>query len=712
MVVLFAVTSFVTAALLFLVQPMVGKMVLPAFGGSPQVWTTAMLFFQVALLVGYGYTHLATNRLTPRLQPRLHLVLAIMPLVVLPIALDVRPSGAPGIAPSLELLAGLFLGVAAPFVLVATSGPLLQRWFSWTDHPRAHDPYFLYAAGNLGSMLGLLAYPLLLERWLDVPAQAWLWAAGYVVMLGLVGACAWVALRRAGDRATRALEAVAPTGSQAAPVTGMRRARWVLLAFVPSSLMLAVTTHVSTDVAAVPLLWIVPLALYLATFVVAFGGRQPVALRVATRLLPPLALLALFSGYALVPFQLTIVVQLSVVAVGGLVAHGQLAGDRPATDALTGFYLLIAIGGALGGIFNGIIAPLLFPAVWEHAITLAVAVALIIDWRAITPASIRTRKALSIAVAAVAAAAPYGVYLALGTAVAGSLMALAALAAGLLFATTRVARTSAFGMGMAAVALVPLVGSLAIADSTYRTFFGVHRILSDDALVILMHGTTLHGSQDLSADGDRSILTTYYHPDGPLGDLAANYFAGERVGVVGLGTGALAAYGTPGQTVVFHEIDPTVVDIAHRHFTYLADSDADIDIVLGDGRLTLEEVPPGSYGILVMDAFTSDAIPVHLLTIEALEGYLTVVGDGVVAVHISNRYLDLRPVLGGGAAAVGAEAVWLLRDPNVEHGSSGLWVALARDGATLDPLRSAGWHELDGGQPWTDRRSDLIAVLR
>ena len=275
LVALFGIASFVAAGLVFLVQPMVARMVLPLLGGTPAVWNTSMVFFQAALLGGYAYAHFSIRALGVRRQSWLHLLLLALPLLLLPIALPVGWTPPTEGSPALWLLVVLAVAVGAPFFAVSTASPVLQRWLSVTDHPAARDPYFLYAAGNLGSMLGLLAYPFLLERWLDVPAQAWFWAAGYVVMLGLVGACAWVALRRAGDRASRAPEPVAPTGSQAAPVTGMRKARWVLLAFVPSSLMLAVTAYLSTDIAAVPLLWVIPLALYLVTFVVTFSAYAP-----------------------------------------------------------------------------------------------------------------------------------------------------------------------------------------------------------------------------------------------------------------------------------------------------------------------------------------------------------------------------------------------------------------------------------------------------
>jgi hypothetical protein len=383
MVLLYVLTSFLTASLLFLVQPMVGRMVLPAFGGSPQVWTTSMLFFQVALLAGYGYTHVTTTRLSVRVQPWVHLGIAALPLAVLPIALAVTPSGRGGLAPSIELLTGLTVGVAAPFIVIATSGPLIQRWFSWTAHPQAHDPYFLYAAGNVGSAFGLVAYPLFLEPALPIYGQAWVWAIGYGVALVFLAACAIVLHRR--RRPTDAVPATATTfdapGAARAPIGGRRAGRWVLLAFVPSSLMLAATSLMSTDIAAVPLLWIVPLGLYLLSFTVAFSARGPQALRWAIAIAPLIIVGAVSVRPVGAPLGLALGTQALLVLVGGVIAHGMLAADRPPPALLTRFYLLIAIGGALGGLFNGLIAPWLFPTLLEYAFTVALLAGLVIRWR-------------------------------------------------------------------------------------------------------------------------------------------------------------------------------------------------------------------------------------------------------------------------------------------------------------------------------------------
>jgi hypothetical protein len=711
-VVLFTAASFLTAALLFLVQPMVGRMVLPAFGGSPQVWTTSMLFFQVALLIGYGYTHLATTRLPRRTQPWWHLGLLLLPLALLPIALDVAPSGRGGLAPSFELLGGLALGVAAPFVLVATSGPLVQRWFSWTDHPRGGDPYFLYAAGNLGSALGLVAYPLVVEPLLDVPEQARWWAGGYVLAVLLLTGCALVSRRRPALHTT----ADDPGGRDPAVPGRRRTARWVLLAFVPSSLMLAATAHLTTDVAAVPLLWIVPLGVYLLTFSVAFSRAGPTATRIATWLAAPTVVTAIALGPDVLGVSIAVAAQVALVAVGGLVAHGQLAADRPAPAQLTRFYLWVAVGGALGGVLNGLLAPLLFPTVVEHGLIAAAMLALVVRWRELVvgaaswPAPVRLAAALLLAALPVAT-----IVLALrGPIPDATWLRLGLFALLLVPLATRVGRSGAVGLAVAAIAVVPHVQSVVQAEEVERTFFGVHRVLVDGGLVELLHGTTLHGTQDRATLASRRIPTTYYGREGPFGAIGEQLLPRGDVGVIGLGSGAIAAYGTPGQRLVFHEIDPAVERLARVHFTYLADSAADVEVVLGDGRRTVAAVD-AAYHSLLVDAFSSDAIPVHLLTVEAVEAYLaTLAPDGILGLHITNRHLDLRPVAAGIARELDLHAV-------IGDGEAGgyrsVWVVLARDGEVLEPLEADGYTDLLAEVPaeadvvWTDRRSDLLQVL-
>lgn len=704
---LYTAASLVTASLLFVVQPMVARMVLPAFGGSPQVWTTAMLFFQAALLAGYGYTHVTTTRVPAARQPIVHLTVMALPLLLLPISLSVAPSGRGGAAPSLELLAGLTLGVAAPFLLIATSGPLLQRWLSWTDHPLSADPYPLYAAGNVGSIGGLLLYPFVLEPRLSVAQQSRLWALGYVVAYLALIACAVPAVR--GRR--RGARSGAPQRPELSPPLGGRRVvRWVWLAFLPSSAMLAVTTYLSTDVAAVPMLWVLPLAVYLATFVIAFSASGPRARSVADRIAVPAAVAALAVTVTSSGLALALVAQLLFVMVTGLACHGRLAGERPPPVQLTRFYVVLAVGGALGGLANGIVAPLLFPVVIEHGLV-AAALAWVVarEQRSPLPGLDHLSVPNRVSVTILAAAVPVGaVLVSFGWHPLPDRLALPVVLLLIVALMAPFARSGAVAAAVTLLALVPGGVQLAQADLVERTFFGVHRVIETADARTLLHGTTVHGEQLLERP---EVATAYYAADGPFGDLA-DIHAGEDVGVIGLGTGAIAAYGSVGQRIVFHEIDPSIVDIASDRFTFIEDSAADVDVVLGDGRLTLADRPV-DYALLAVDAFSSDSIPVHLLTVEAMATYREAVGSaGSVALHLSNRYLDLLPVVAGSARALDVPMLVKQTDEDSELAFPALWVVLTDDAERLEQLRDRGWSAPERvGEPWTDQRSDLWSVV-
>jgi hypothetical protein len=703
---LFTVTSILTASLLFLVQPMVGRMVLPSFGGSPQVWTTAMLFFQTALLLGYGYTHVATSRINRRMQPWVHVGLALLPLVLLPIVVNVNLVSE-DLPPVVKLITGLAAGVAAPFVLVSTSGPLLQRWFSWTDHPNANDPYFLYAAGNIGSIGGLLAYPFVIEPLLTVKQQSQVWTVGYLLVVLLLATCAVVV------RTHRTDTVVAAVTSSPIQIGWSRVCRWLLWAFVPSSLMLAVTSHLSTDIAAVPMMWVLPLTAYLVTFTVAFSIFGSAVAKVATVVAPAVILSAFSVGADTFGATFAIGLQVLLVLVGGLIAHGRLSADRPAPEALTKFYVVIAVGGALGGLFNGIVAPLIFPTVFEYGLICALTLALVVEWQRL----VRTDRISGLIrpfVALVLALLPLALIIvdsdAVGLSPVSHAVVLVALCAVL---ATPLGRSGALGLGALLFALVPQVAELAGSETVERTFFGVHRVTRDGDKLKLVHGSTVHGLQDMTSEESERRPLTYYHQAGPLGDVARLFESGKAVGVVGLGSGTLAAYGRPNQEVVFHEIDQAVVDIANDQFTYLANSPATVTVTLGDGRLTVAEID-SKYAALIVDAFTSDAIPVHLLTIEAIEEYLQAIEpDGFVAFNVSNRFIDLQPVLRGASSKLGLAALTRTGKDTADGGTAAQWVVLARDAKRIDVLKSSGWKPLpQRSVVWTDQRSSVWAVRK
>lgn len=710
-------TTFLGAALLFVVQPLAARTLLPVLGGSPAVWNTAMVFFQTALLAGYLWAHVSVRVAGVRPQARVHVVLALLLASLLPV---VAPTTAPPADASPVGWVLLALGaMVGPFVVVlSANAPLVQRWFAASGHPAARDPYFLYAASNAGSLLALAAYPLLIEPRTTL-AQQWRgWAAGYVAFAVCTAVYALGATRRATDPV-----AAAP----APPGTLAERARWLVLALVPSSLLLAVTQLLSTDIAAVPLLWVLPLGIYLLTFIVAFARRPPVSARAASRVLPWVAVPMAVTSFLLlpgVPVWMVVALQLAGLFVAALACHGRLADERPPPARLTEFYLVLALGGVVGGALTALLAPVVFSWVAEYPIALVAACLLRVP-------SSRARPALDV----VAPVAVAGVFF-----VAGPLLRAAgvadpwwaalgpylAVAAACLFLA---ARRLGFGLALAALLALAQLSPEDANRTVYqtRTFFGVHRVISDpDGFWhSLSHGVTEHGRQARQGEM-RRIPTMYYHPTGPLGDVlrACRATGGlEAVAGVGLGTGALAAYGRPGERLDFFEIDPAVVRIARDPalFSYLADSAATIRVVLGDARRRLAEEPGGGYDLVVLDAFSSDAIPVHLITAEAMRLYATQLRPGgVIAAHVTNRHLDLVPVLAAVAATVEfAGVVRAERDvteaERAQAKEASTWVVLAAPGTpALAALRTAGWAALPPPERrvWTDDYVDLVGALR
>lgn len=620
--------------------------------------------------------HVTTRRLGPRRQPWVHLVLLLLPLLVLPVGLPEHPAPDPGTEPALWLLRVLLVAVGLPFLLLATTGPLLQRWFSWSGHRRAQDPYFLYAASNAGSVVGLLGYPFVIEPTVGLAAQTRWWSIAYGGFLLLVGTCGVLAARAARRGPVVEREPARPAAEEpAAAVSVKQRLTWVGLAFVPSSLMLGVTTHVSTDIAAIPLFWTVPLAVYLATFVVAFARSSRRPPRVAAAVAAALAIPALLDVAAdwNPAVWLLIALHLAVLAAAGLAAHGRLAAGRPPPSQLTGFYLWISVGGALGGLLNGLVAPVVLDRVLEYPLVLALVPLLLLG---LTGDASRPRPLWRQPV----------------------------------LWTTAVLVVGALGASFVSAHVL-------LRD---RTFYGSYRVTGTAEKHSLIHGTTTHGWELL--DGPNAgEPTSYYSRSGPIGDVMTAYGgdpAFRRVGLVGMGVGTLAAYGRPGQRMDFYEIDPAVVRIARDSglFGFLGRSAADVRVVIGDGRLGLMGAPDAAYGLIVLDAFSSDAIPVHLLTEEAIAGYRRKLAPGgVLAVHITNRHLDLAPVLAAEADRLGLVAVRRHQGGGGELSATSDWVVLAPDAASLQPLRAGGgWAELTrekGVRGWTDDYSSLVQVL-
>ncbi len=724
----FSTAIFTSALLMFLVEPLVAKMLLPLLGGAPAVWTTCMLFFQAILLAGYAYAHVTTRWLGPRRQSIAHLGLVAASFVVLPLAIDERAIAAWPAAenPAPRLLWLLLLRLGAPFLVLAATSPLLQRWFSAARDERARDPYFLYVASNLGSMLALIAYPLVVERALGLAAQRRAWTWGYALFAALVVVAAAAPLRSPAREAP--IEAAASPRAIGWP----RRFRWFLLAAVPSSQLLGVTTYVTTDVAGVPLFWIAPLAIYLLTFIFVFARRPPLSHPTVIRYLPLTATLAMLTLVAQVgrPALVLVAIHLAALFFAAMACHGELARDRPAAADLTDFYLSLSIGGVLGGLVNALLAPALLDSLAEYPLAIVATFAAI---PAEGPTSRRGRAADLLVPIGVSLLGAALIVFGLGRGLPVDGRAFAALigAPFLINYVTR-RRPRRFGLGLAGLALAGTLFPGVVGRTIFRErgFFGLVRVSIDPTgrFRQVAHGNTVHGRQSLDPAHAKEP-TGYYAASGPLGDVFAMHAAtsaNERVGVIGLGTGGMAAYARRGERWTFFEINPVMVRVARdpRFFTYLADAfphDEGLTIELGDARLRLHDAPDGSFGLLVLDAFNSDSIPAHLLTREALRLYLQKLAPGGALVfHLSNDYLDLVPVVSDLAADAGL--VLYVRDDttltraDVAAGKlASRWAVLARDEADLRalPRSERGFRRTRTARraPWTDDDTNVVGAL-
>jgi hypothetical protein len=768
---LFATTLFLSAALLFLVQPLVGKLLLPLLGGTPAVWNTCLVFFQGLLLAGYYYAHAATDRLGVRRQARWHLALLLLAPAALAAGWLLAGSPLPVLGrlvpvdeefPVLPVLALLTLAVGAPVLVLATTGPLLQRWRA----AAGTDPYVLYAASNAGSLVGLLAYPLAVEPTLSLTTQQHLWAAGVVVYVVLVAWCAALTASRddpvhhsgvgggqgLGDETPPKTPGPNPWVEPDAPLPARRVLRWLALAALSSALLNAVTAHLTTDLAPMPLLWVVPLALYLVSFILVFA-RWPERLhwlvgRVAPMLL--LFLVVVLVTDAREPLALVLGLHLGVFFVLTLLCHGELARDRPPPTQLTAFYLYLSLGGVLGGLFTALVAPVVFHRVGVVEYPLALVLAALVRpgplpgaWGRNAPKADERPRPADVVAPLLLGLATVGLILGvprlLGPPPAPSspdAVVDRLLRGGLMFgvpavlAFTLVRRPARYALALAALLLASALypGPHGRALYTERNFFGTLRVTRspDGQFYRLVHGTTQHGQQRIDDTADPPKPLMYYHPTGPAGRVLDRLLAGRRrrVGAVGLGCGAMASYARPGEEWVFWEIDPAVVRVARDtgYFTYLDRCKGDLRIVLGDARRQLEREPGGRFDLLILDAFSSDAIPVHLLTREALALYLDKLApNGLLLFHVSNRYLDLPPLLARLAEAHDPPLAARVDDdsPTSAQEADGkmrsVWVLLARSDDDLrEACKDIHWQPIPArpGPVWTDTFSNLLGVWK
>ncbi len=721
MLVLYGVTLGLGALLLFWVQPMFSKMALPLLGGAPAVWNIAMVFFQSALLAGYLYAHLGQKWLRPKWQAFVHLVLLAMAFAALPIALEDNLQPPPGDGAALWFLGLLTRSLGLPFLALAATAPMLQSWFARTGHRDAGNPYFLYGASNLGSIAALAAYPALLEPTLTLGGQSFAWTLGFALLAMLIGACAWH-LKAAGltDGARGNGEVMSDPSDQ---VDWRRRLHWLALAFVPSTLLLAVTQHITTDLASVPLLWVLPLILYLGTFVIVFARRPMISHRVAVFTQVPLVLiLAILFHWQIGSLRLVLSLHLVVFFFIALACHGELAKRRPAPARLTEFYLWMALGGVLGGAFTALCAPFLFDTILEYPIAIAAACLLRPrqDRDPMTPA-----KALPLALLLALLLLPRMLGLAPDDLALGWLLAYLVPAALLAYGCRR--RPLLLAIAVAALLTAGAYDKGGEVIHVERSIYGVNRVVAkaeDKGQVLtLKHGTTRHGVQYVDPSLRRTPLS-YYHPDGPLGQVIGAFDDRlDKIAGIGLGIGTAACYQRPGRTWTFFEIDPTVARIARdqRFFHYLADCAPKARVVIGDGRLALAREGGPAFDLLIVDAFSSDSIPMHLLTREAMALYISrLTPDGVIMFNISNRHLDLRSVLADLAADAGA--VGYVQDDRGNEKKfhfASTWVVIARRERDLLPLRQIPkWHHwrplaADAGRRvWTDDYGNLLGVTR
>jgi hypothetical protein len=715
---LFLLTIITGSFLLFLTQPMIARMALPRVGGAPSIWNSAMLVYQLLLLGGYAYAHWV-SRMRPRRQVGLHIILLGVAALWLPIGLREMLPPAES-EPAFWVPWFLISSIGPLFFIISSQAPLMQRWYA-LETARG-EPYTLYAASNLGSFAGLISYPLLVEPLMSLQQQSWLWTGLYAVLVLLVVLCALTV-------PAQAVEAV-PQETTPAP-TVRQIAHWVVLAAVPSGLMLSTTTHMTTDIVAMPLLWVMPLGLYLLSFVIAFAARRGPA-NVITMLAPLIILIAgglAFSDGTRNPFvsaSLGLVLMLAVA----VALHSEMFRLRPAVDHLTRFYLAMSFGGMLGGLFCAIVAPLLFDWAYEHPL-LILAAALLVPQIVLVPWPRPLTLVLSLVLPVFALLISYasatgrfgpGAGAMMGGSIVVSLLALACLGRRWAFAVSLAALMLSYG-GWGTIAR-------SLQDARTRSYFGIYEVSTrpDGSARVLMHGTTLHGLQNLEP-GLETVPTTYYARRSGVGLALANaealFGAHPRIGVIGLGSGTLSCYARPNQAWTFFEIDPAMVHVARDRFTFLNQCAPQARIVLGDARLSMARQPAGSIDILAVDAFSSDAVPMHLLTREALEVYgRAVQRDGIVLFHISNRYLDLKPVVADIARRNGWAAAVLEYVPNDEeqamNATVSVWIALSRNPAmigrlvTLSGGDAQNWSALDttpGFAGWSDDHASILPII-
>lgn len=707
-ILLFGGTLFVSAAAMFMVQPMIGKMLLPLVGGTPAGWIVAMAFFQMMLLIGYAAAY-ALSRFSPRAHGLGFIGLLLLGSLFLPVSLPLSADGPINAWLVFRLLSA---GVGIPFVAIAATSSTVQRLFASTRHAEAQDPYFLYAASNLGSFIGLLIYPTVIETYLTLPEQSQLWLGAYALLILLSAACLFLP----------AMKEYAPRTDKVPAIPVKRKLHWVALAFFPSSLMLGVTTHIITDLISAPLIWVLPLGIYLLTFVVAFSRKPIIPFALVQKIQPTavalaVAMILIINGFMPISF-IAMGIHLFAFTVVALVCHMRLAQLRPLEDdrQLPEFYMMIALGGALGGILNAFIAPLLFDRMAEYPLVLLLSCAM--NPMIKSPFTFRYGALFLLG----------GFIMLLSAIFAEKAVDLPALRNGLLvivFALVTFHPRATIVAGAAVYIITQFFFTSVDVRLMTRNFYGVIKVYDRPAFVpgqqytlrVFRHGTTVHSTQILDK-GLENIPTSYFSMLGPLGDVFKT-FKPQKVAVMGLGAGTLACYASPTSQFTFLELDPAVIEMAKSQFTFLSRCKGAVPhrIIPGDGRLELAKLTGEKFDIIILDAFSSDMVPVHLISQEAIRMYLDhLAPNGILAFNLSSRYVRLENTLAAGAVAAGLDHRYWVDDrissPFLLPSS---WLVMARPGSGLEHLASPDWRKADlppGLRAWTDSYSNVASVIR
>lgn len=714
-------TVFLSAGLVFLVQPMFAKMATPLLGGAPAVWNVVLVCFQAALLAGYAYAHLLARLKSVKVQVAIHAVLLLLAAVVLPLSIS-GVFGAPDASRPVLWLVGTFMvSIAPPFAMISATAPLIQNWYAHSGRPDADDPYHLYAASNAGSLLGLAAYPILMEPLLGLTTQSVVWSFSYAGLALLILLCGGISITAKKP----ALATQSTTDEQQDTKSGSlwrERGYWLLLAAVPSGLLLAVTSHISTDVASAPFLWAPPLMAYIATFVIVFSKKPIISTKTAQKYFPTFAVLAIgsvaldLSTRENTPIILTFVIQMAALFMGSLALHGTLAERRPHAGRLTEFYLIMSLGGVVGSAAIALLAPVVFNNVFEHQLLFIFSLLLL-------PAAMSFKKELMekkhLVIGCLAIGAIFVTLSLLGQAPERDMVYMvitALLICAVMFRSFKSISVAA----LISVFLTDIFAAGMPNTISERGFFGVVKTVEKPewGVRMMMHGTTLHGYQKID-EMESPVARSYYYVDTPIGQVfTARAPTADRIGVVGLGVGVTACYATPETDLVFYEIDPLVAEVARdpKRFTFLSNCAPDAPIVIGDARISLQHEVDNGFDLLLLDAFSSDSIPTHLMTREAMALYLSKTAeDGVIVFHISNRHMNLEPILARIAEAEGAAIqVQAYQTPDMSNSMSSHVVILAHNEEAIAEFSADDrWRDahMTEGRVWTDNYTNLLGAM-